>query len=152
MNEQNIAWKKGKNDSYYAYVGNQGINECYVSALIKKGQESTTGRARLCFHESEKSRMNIMLIYHDQRTRVPIHRHYPHGEYIIAHQGLIRLTIYDNNLHQQEQYMIDSSIKCTPIWVPAETWHSLEFKDATLFYEISEGSFNDKSTKIADIT
>ena len=141
-----------KNESYYAYVTPDTVKDYYISAIKEKGGQSATGRARLCFHNSPDEPLHLMLIYHDQRTQVPIHRHEPFGEYIIVLDGALEVTTYHSDFRRDKSHNICSGMHPTPYWIPPNVWHSFKFENPTLFYEISEGPINGKTTYFADRT
>ena len=140
-------WKISKVDSFYRFCDSGSYIPADVEDLIKKGNESSTGRARLCLHRANSENLHVMLIYHDQRTRVPIHRHMNFGEQIIATQGDLNIDLYDDSLILTERIQLglgEGSV-CS-LWIPPQRWHTLTFSKPCLFFEISTGALNEKST------
>lgn len=146
-------WERSGIDSYYFYVKDQTVSAEMVRKLINQGEASPTGRARLCLHKNPSDSLHIMLIYHDERTRVPVHKHEPYGEFILIKDGTLDLILYDENLNLTSHRCIGSSrdqdIFC---FAPAGVWHTLQFRRPTIFFEISQGPFNDKTTEFATRT
>jgi len=92
-----------------------------------------------------------MMIYHDFRTQVPIHRHQPYGEYILLMEGECKIVFYDESLSKNREINLrksDSSLQ-TPVYIEPGAWHSLHFKTYAIFYEISPGADDDKVTEFA---
>lgn len=144
-----VNWEVAKNQSFYAYIPADLLNRELISQLEQRGKSSATGRARYCLHEKPGDNVHIMLIYHDQRTKVPLHRHSPYGEYIISFQGDFRLVFQEDNGEKKIINISNSGGPYTCV-VPPEKWHNLEFDGPTLFYEISEGSVDEKKTTFSD--
>lgn len=151
MKVHTLDWQVSKNDSYYAYVPSTTTMESYIPSLLKQGKLSKSGRARMCFHHLPSAKIHLMLIHHDNRTIVPIHKHRPFGEYVIISHGSFKLTFFDSNLSITEILTVNRETSPHPIFIPANKWHRLEFDRPTLFYEISEGPFDAKCTEVAEI-
>jgi len=143
-------WQRSGTDSYYAYVKDQRLSDKLISSLIKQGRRSPTGRARLCLHSHPSDAVHIMLIYHDERTVVPIHRHMPFGEFVLVKDGSLNLVFFDEDLNINSNMHIGSStgleISCL---TPPGVWHTLQFKQPTIFFEITQGPLNEKTTEFA---
>jgi len=148
-----IFWEKSGADSFYAYVSSQRVTAELIDSLYKQGKASPSGRARLCLHSHPSSTIQVMLIYHDSRTMVPIHKHAPFGEFISIVAGEFELLVYDNDLIIQSTLLLSSEsggdLFCS---VPANVWHSLRFTKPTVFLEISQGPFDVKITEFAPRT
>ena len=144
------AWKISGEDSFYAYVQDQRVSAELLDKLIRQGEASPTGRARLCLHSHPSDSIHIMLIYHDERTIVPIHRHIPFGEFLLIKDGSFDLIFYDDNLNLKSSTTIALSNGMNFFgFTPAGVWHTLHFKKPTIFFEISQGPFDDKITEFA---
>ena len=146
-------WQRSGPDSYYTYVKEQRVTDELVDSLIQQGKTSPTGRARLCLHSHPSDSLHIMLIYHDERTIVPIHRHIPFSEFLLIKDGELDLIFFDDNLNATSLTSIGLSrsqeIFC---FTPAGVWHTLQFKQPTIFFEISQGPFDEKTTEFATRT
>jgi len=145
-------WQRSGSDSYYAYVQDQRVSAELVDSLIRQGKTSQTGRARLCLHSHPSDSLHIMLIYHDERTIVPIHRHIPFGEFVFIKDGGFDLIFYNDDLSLKSITPIGSSggrdISC---FTPATQWHTLQFNKPAIFFEISMGALNEKVTEYATL-
>jgi cupin fold WbuC family metalloprotein len=145
-------WQRSGSDSYYAYVQNQRVSSELIDYLIKQGKTSPTGRARLCLHSNPSDSLHVMLIYHDERTIVPIHRHIPFGEFVIIKNGSFELISYNDDLSLKSITHIGSSggtdVSC---FTPPNQWHTLQFNKPAIFFEISMGALNEKVTEYADL-
>jgi cupin fold WbuC family metalloprotein len=146
-----MEWKVSGRDSFYHFVPSRAVSDDLVRALVRQGEQSRTGRARLCLHQHERDSLHVMLIYHDSRTSVPVHRHSPFGEYLVLVDGAAVVTFYDQSLQP------DSSISISTLdggtracWVPPNCWHKMTFNGPTLFYEFSQGPLNEKQTSFAE--
>jgi cupin fold WbuC family metalloprotein len=145
-----IAWELSGADSYYAYVNDQNLTAELIDALYRQGKTSPTGRARLCFHDHPSSPLHIMLIYHDERTIVPIHRHLPFGEFVIVRNGAVELIFFDENFDETSRtYMGPSDNENFLCFTPPNVWHSLHFRTPTIFFELSQGPLDAKTTEFA---
>jgi len=149
MKQIDLLWQKSGTDSFYAYLPQTDDKAVFIDSLKQKGLESDSGRARLCFHDSPSSSLHVMLIYHDERTKVPIHRHKPYGEYIILVDGLTTVKFFEDRGSEKESITLTTKRLSTPIYIPPYTWHTLVFDSPSLFYEISEGPLNAKTTEYA---
>jgi cupin fold WbuC family metalloprotein len=145
-----ITWELSRADSYYAYVRDQKLSIDLIEELYQQGKTSQTGRARLCLHNHPSAPLHIMLIYHDERTIVPIHKHLPFGEFVIVKDGEIELIFFDESFHETSRISMGSSNKenffC---FTPPNVWHSLHFKQPTIFFELSQGPLDVKTTEFA---
>ena len=145
-------WDRSGVDSYYTYVQEQRVSAELVDSLVHQGKTSPTGRARLCLHKDPSDSLHIMLIYHDERTIVPIHRHFPYGEFIFIKDGRFDLIFYNDDLSPQSINPIGSSsdgdIFC---FTPANQWHTLKFNNPAIFFEVSMGALNEKVTEYATL-
>ena len=147
---ESLDWKCSGVDSYYVYVKSTSLSGDLLENLYRKGKESPTGRARLCMHDNPADGLNFMVIYHDERTIVPIHRHSPHGEHIVLKEGELELILFDSELS------VSSSCKMSQkhggdfgCFTPPNVWHTLKFSKPTIFFEISKGPFDGKITQFA---
>lgn len=146
-------WEVSGIDSFFAYVNPRQISDDLILELIRRGEQSATGRARLCLHEDVNDPLNIMLIYHDQRTSVPVHRHAPFGEYVILHKGAAEVTFLNDSLERISSVKLrDDGSGARACWVSPDRWHTLKFEEPTLFYELSQGPYNAKRTSFVDVT
>ena len=143
-------WQRSGSDSYYSYVNDQKVSAELVDCLIQQGKISPTGRARLCLHSHPSDSLHVMLIYHDERTIVPIHRHIPFGEFVFIKDGSFDLILYNDDLSLQSINPIGSSGgKSISCFTPANQWHTLQFNKPAIFFEISMGASNEKITQYA---
>jgi len=149
MKQAELLWQKSGADSFYAYLPETEDRTASINSLKQKGLESGSGRARLCFHDSPSSSLHVMLIYHDERTKVPIHRHKPYGEYIILVEGLTTVKLFEDQGSEKNKITLTPKPLSTPIYIPPCTWHTLVFDSPSLFYEISVGPLNVKTTEYA---
>ena len=144
------AWERSGTDSYYTYVKSQQVSPALIDALKQQGKNSRTGRARLCLHNDPSDPIHIMLIYHDERTIVPVHRHNPYGEFVLVCEGDFEMILYDENMYEKSRTYIGSSgVGNTFCFTPANVWHTLRFNKLTIFYEISQGPLDVKTTELA---
>jgi cupin fold WbuC family metalloprotein len=145
-----VNWSLSGSDSFYAYLKNKDLSKEQLNDLRKKGEESKTGRARFCLHDNPSSELHLMLIYHDERTIVPIHKHSPFGEHIIVLEGELQIFFFDAKLGLNSSRLItDASYGYASSWTPPNVWHSMKFDKPTLFFEISKGPLNVKNTEFA---
>lgn len=146
-----IVWENSRSDSFYTYIKDQKISAELIDSLYKQGRKSPTGRARLCLHNNPSSDLHIMMIHHDERTIVPIHKHSPFGEFILVKDGELELTLYDKDLFKESVSLLSSNnggdIFC---FTPPDVWHTLRFKKSTIFFEISQGPLDVKATTFAN--
>ncbi len=146
-----ITWEHSGSDSFYTYIKDQKLSANLIDSLYKKGKESPTGRARLCLHNDPSSSLHIMLIHHDQRTVVPIHKHSPFGEFVLVQDGEVELACYDSDLNMSSVTRLSSSAKGDIFYfTPPNVWHTLRFERETIFFEISQGPLNVKVTEFAN--
>lgn len=144
-----LTWEVSGQDSFFSYAQRENLLPAHLDELRRKGAESPSGRARLCLHTDPNDSLHVMLIYHDERTLVPTHRHRPFGEYIIMLEGSIDIIRFDEGLSPAFVRSLQDQTTQLPVWIPPDTWHTLIFQKPTLFYEVSEGPFNAKTTDVA---
>jgi cupin fold WbuC family metalloprotein len=146
-----LNWLKSGNDSYYAYAEDSMVDQSIIDQLREQGRWSNTGRARICLHKRSSDSPNVMLIYHDHRTLVPIHKHSPFGEYLIICKGAFNLTVFDSKIDSIKTVELSSEPNgIATHWIGPDIWHQMSFTEPCLFYEISEGPFHVKTTHVAD--
>ena len=145
-----IFWEVGENDSFYCYLHDYKHIESssLLNQLIEKGKKSLTGRARICFHNSPIDELQSMLIYHDQRTEVPVHKHLLHAEFILPKAGTFKINYFNSVGDKIVKTVLTTENSLIPMLTPTGTWHDLEFTGPTLFYEFKKGPFNKKDTLI----
>lgn len=145
-----VTWQQSGDNSFYAYVLSSNVPGTLIDNLYRQGTISTTGRARLCFHDHPESPVHIMLIHHDQRTIVPIHKHRPFGEFIFIREGDLELVFYDDKLEVASVSCLSSNKRADGFCsIPANVWHTLRFNKPTTFFEISQGPLDAKITEVA---
>jgi cupin fold WbuC family metalloprotein len=150
MNIKMSDWKEAKNDSFYKYVDTATLSENYVDELIKKGEESSTGRARYCLHANAEAVQQLMLIYHDERTCVPVHRHKSNGEFIILLKGSCDVIFMNENFDVDKIIKLDARFISSPVWIPSMIWHTLRITSKfCLFFESTIGPFREGNVDVA---
>lgn len=149
---ETLDWKCSGVDSYYAYVKGRLLSRQHIVALSKKGSKSPTGRARLCLHDNPEDVLQLMAIYHDERTIVPIHRHSPYGEHIFVKDGELELVLFDAALNINLTVRMSSKDNGDAgFYTPPNVWHTLKFAKPTIFFEITRGPFNAKITEFPPV-
>ncbi|CAM8630450.1 Cupin fold metalloprotein, WbuC family [Burkholderiales bacterium] len=146
-----MTWLISKDESYYRFCSSGMISACEIADLEIMGMKSSSGRARLCLHSGPDDHLHIMLIYHDQRTNVPIHRHQMFGEQIIMERGELKVEFFDESLTLTKCISLGKGAHQTrSIWIPPSRWHLLSFLEPCLFLEISIGAMHEKKTDFAN--
>jgi cupin fold WbuC family metalloprotein len=147
--KQIMKWEEAKNNSFYKYIEPSMINDQHISELIRKGEESLTGRARYCLHANSEASQQLMLIYHDLRTTVPVHRHKVNGEFIIVIKGSIEVKLLNEEFDTCEIIELEAICSPRPVWIPSMTWHTIKIvSNYCLFYESSIGPFRKENTDV----
>jgi cupin fold WbuC family metalloprotein len=129
--------------SFYKFIELKDIN---IEELIEKGKESPSGRARFCIHKNNNSFFQMMIIYHDQRTIIPVHRHLNSEEDLILINGKLNYIRYEEN---EEKILLDSSSTSNGMTTKDKIWHNIELiSDYIIFIEIVRGPYEKNISEI----
>ena len=71
------------NEKFVEYISDPFINKKSIKKL-KSLSFSKTGTKRICLHESEKSKLHVMLICLKKNVKYPFHKHTDSDELIIV--------------------------------------------------------------------
>ena len=147
-----LNWRLSGDSSYFAYVSPDCMEppNDILSELLVFGEMSDSGRARLCFHNGASDLVHGMLIYHDHRTKVPIHQHTVSGEFVLVRSGSLKIRYYESSTSPPLKESLVTPDSLFPIPIPQGVWHDLVFSAPTLFYEFTRGPHERSSTKFAD--
>lgn len=139
-------WITNNNNSIYKFVNNLDID---VNDLILNGKKNINGRARLCLHKNNQNFFQFMIIYHDYRTVLPIHRHLNITEDLILLHGSLDYFSYDDNFNVIKQIYLNANSEQNGVTTIQNTWHNMEIKsDYIIFIENVKGSYENNITEI----
>ncbi len=110
---------------------------------------------RICFHESERSGLHVMLISIPPNTVYPTHRHLSVDEWYIVIHGQLLIRAYDVMGTPTESYVLTSSSElCTNssassgLLMKANIFHdTCSLSEGAIFVEVRPGPFNKSDTE-----
>ena len=118
-----------------------------IGALLKESL-SKENISRICYHESDDSKLHLMLIQMPPEKNYPMHRHLDSDESLVLVNGDLYITLLDDCSGSNEVMHLrkmDSNSDGLALLVKQNQWHAVASgSDGAVFLEIKRGPF-DKS-------
>ena len=70
------------------------LSDAWIELILAQAMKSPRKTSRLCLHKNKDSVLHQMLIMHNQKTKVPIHKHLLSDLYLHALIGKAKLKFY----------------------------------------------------------
>ena len=142
-------WNKNNKNSIYKFVNYLDID---INELILFGKSNINGRARLCIHKNNFNFFQSMIIYHDNRTILPIHRHLKTTEDLILLHGSLEYFVYDDDFNITKKIELNADSELNGVTTLKNTWHNIKIiSDFIIFLENVKGSYEKNITEIRNI-
>jgi cupin fold WbuC family metalloprotein len=133
-------------------LGYFSVNKEFFLAFLKdQSQALRLTQARVCFHESNASLLQLMLVYHSTRHNVRRHLHPDKDEYLQIIRGSMSVRFYG-----EDEDVINSVTLCADsescpndflCFVQRGVLHDVVINEDAYFLEVTTGPFHDRSTK-----
>ena len=115
----------------------------YLDWLQDYASLNNVKQARICFHQSNHSSLQHMLVYHHKDHFVKPHVHATKSESLIIIRGSATLLLYSETLEIKKEIPLYPN---QSVYIPSGTAHSLKIHNDLLFEEITTGPFDKNST------
>ncbi|HDU8610224.1 TPA: WbuC family cupin fold metalloprotein [Morganella morganii] len=121
------------------------IDDSLVNTLYAEAGSNQRKRSHYLLHNSHNDKVQRLLIALTKDSFVEPHYHeLPHQwELFFILEGTVELTVFDDNLLQEEIIILNNDTGVYSIELPPRKVHSLRcISDTALLVEIKEGPFN----------
>ncbi|MBC6659620.1 cupin fold metalloprotein, WbuC family [Morganella morganii] len=126
------------------------IDDLLINKLYSEAKDSPRKRSHYLLHNSHNDKVQRLLIGMCKDSFVEPHYHeLPHQwELFFILEGTVELTVFDDNLLQEEIIILNNDTGVYSIELPPRKAHSLRcISDTALLVEIKEGPFNPDHAK-----
>ena len=114
--------------------------------LIHRLFELHPDGGRILFHESDSSRLHVMLINFPPNYRYPKHIHFQASEFYYVLKGSLVIDIFDDNYLIQKEIRLDEN--CGFLLNPGQIHATNSGEKGVSFLEIRNGPFDKNDSKI----
>lgn len=120
----------------------------YLDWLQDYATSNNVKQARICFHPSNLSSLQHMLVYHNKDHDVKPHLHAKKSESLVIIRGSATLLLYSETLEIIKEILLKPN---QSVYIPSGTAHSLKIHKDLVFEEITTGPFDKNSTTVLSI-
>ena len=127
------------------------VNKEFFLAFLKHQSEALRlTQTRVCFHESNASLLQVMLVYHSTQHNVRRHLHPEKDEYLQIIKGSVSIRIYEEDQDVVNSITLSADSEADShdflCFVQRGVLHDVVINEDAYFLEVTTGPFHDRST------